>query len=184
MTEKREKKPLHKRVWFIILMVFFGFCLLVAIFGNDNESSKKSKDLPSYNFEDTKQSETETKVKEEPATETKAEETSAEPEVSKEFKNALKNAKNYAETMHMSKKAIYKQLTSEYGENFPAEAAQYAVDNLEWNYKENAYKTAKIYQDKMSMSISKIKEQLISEYGEQFTEEEAQYAIDKLSSEQ
>ena len=86
--------------------------------------------------------------------------------------------------MHMSKKAIYDQLTSEYGEHFPADAAQYAVDTLEWDYKENAYEKAKIYQDTMSMSINNIKEQLTSEYGEQFTEEEAQYAIDKLSSEQ
>lgn len=31
----------------------------------------------------------------------------------------------------MSKKGIYDQLTSEYGEAFPADAAQYAVDNLD-----------------------------------------------------
>lgn len=38
--------------------------------------------------------------------------------------------------MSMSKAGIYNQLTSEYGERFSAEAAQYAVDNLNWNFKE------------------------------------------------
>jgi hypothetical protein len=31
----------------------------------------------------------------------------------------------------MSKQRIYDQLTSEYGEKFNAEAAQYAIDNLD-----------------------------------------------------
>lgn len=45
--------------------------------------------------------------------------------------NALEKAKSYAETMAMSDSAIYDQLTSEYGEKFTAEEAQYAIDNLE-----------------------------------------------------
>ena len=82
--------------------------------------------------------------------------------------------------MHMSKAGIYDQLTSEYGEKFTKEAAQYAMDNLEANWKENALKTAQSYQETMSMSPSAIYDQLISEYGEKFTKEEAQYAIDNL----
>ncbi|QTJ59044.1 Ltp family lipoprotein [Dolosigranulum pigrum] len=105
-----------------------------------------------------------------------------EDDVSTEFKNAYKKGKNYAEHMHMSKDSVYEQLTSEYGEGFEADAAQYAVDKLadeiDWN--ENALKKAKNYQQDMSMSRSNIYEQLISEYGEQFTEEQAQYAIDHL----
>lgn len=97
-----------------------------------------------------------------------------------EYQNALKKAQTYSEMMHMSKKAIYKQLTSEYGEQFPADAAQYAVDNLKADYKANALAKAKTYQETMSMSKSAIYDQLISEYGEQFTAEEAQYAIDHL----
>lgn len=46
-------------------------------------------------------------------------------------KNALKKAESYSKTMHMSKKGIYKQLTSEYGEGFTAEEAQYAIDHLD-----------------------------------------------------
>lgn len=82
--------------------------------------------------------------------------------------------------MHMSKQAIYDQLVSEYGEQFPEDAAQYAVDNLKADYKKNALEKAKSYQDTMNMSKSAIYDQLTSEYGEQFTAEEAQYAIDNL----
>lgn len=48
-----------------------------------------------------------------------------------EQSNALKKAESYSNLMHMSKAGIYKQLTSEYGEGFSAEDAQYAIDNLE-----------------------------------------------------
>lgn len=97
-----------------------------------------------------------------------------------EYQNALKKAETYSKMMHMSKQAIYEQLTSEYGEKFPADAAQYAIDNLNADYKANALEKAKTYQKTMSMSKSAIYDQLISEYGEKFTKEEAQYAIDHL----
>lgn len=101
-------------------------------------------------------------------------------EPTSEEKNALKKAQSYSETMHMSKKGIYKQLTSEYGEGFTKEAAQYAIDNIEADWKANALEKAKSYRDTMSMSKNAIYKQLISEYGEQFTKTEAQYAIDHL----
>ena len=44
--------------------------------------------------------------------------------------NALAKAKMYEEKMAMSPDAIYDQLTSEYGERFTAEEAQYAIDHL------------------------------------------------------
>lgn len=95
-------------------------------------------------------------------------------------KNALTKAKSYSDNMHMSKSKIYDQLTSEYGEGFSAEDAQYAIDNLLADYKANALAKAKSYQENMHMSKSKIYDQLTSEYGEGFTAEEAQYAIDNL----
>lgn len=95
-------------------------------------------------------------------------------------KNALKKAETYSSTMHMSKKGIYKQLTSQYGEKFTAEEAQYAVDNMKADWNANALAKAKTYQERMHMSKEKVYEQLTSEYGEQFTAEEAQYAVDNL----
>lgn len=102
--------------------------------------------------------------------------------VSQEYKNALSKGLQYANQLHMSKKAIYDQLTSSYGEGFPADAAQYAIDNMtdvDWNA--NALEKAKEYYTGMSMSKSAVYDQLTSEYGEQFTASEAQYAIDHLN---
>ncbi len=78
------------------------------------------------------------------------------------------------------KSSIYDQLTSESGEKFTAEQAQYAINNIKGDYLEAALKSAKNYQETMSMSKDAIYDQLTSEYGEKFTAEEAQYAIDNL----
>ena len=86
----------------------------------------------------------------------------------------------YNETMHMSKQGLYDQLTSEYGEKFSPEAAQYAIDNIQADWNANALEKAKSYQEEMAMSAEAIREQLVSEYGEKFTQEEADYAIANL----
>ncbi len=101
-------------------------------------------------------------------------------EVPKEYKSALRKKKVYSDTMSMSKEGLYDQLTSEYGEKFSDEAAQYALDNLEADWNKNALKKAKTYSDTMSMSKAGLYDQLTSEYGEKFTAEEAQYALDNL----
>ena len=101
-------------------------------------------------------------------------------EPSTEYKNALKKAESYSKLMHMSKQGIYDQLTSEYGEQFSADAAQYAIDSIQADWNANALAKARSYQNTMNMSKNAIYDQLISEYGEKFTAEEAQYAIDNL----
>ena len=106
-----------------------------------------------------------------------AEEESVVPQ---EYTNALEKAEIYSDFMHMSKSKIYEQLTSEYGENFPSDAAQYAIDNLKADYNANALAKAKDYYEQMHMSKQGVYDQLVSEYGEAFTSEEAQYAIDNL----
>jgi hypothetical protein len=103
------------------------------------------------------------------------------PTVSTEYNNALKKAVSYSEIMHMSKSGIYNQLTSDYGDKFTADAAQYAIDNIKADWNANALAKAKEYQDAMSMSKDAIYDQLSSDYGEKFTKEEAQYAIDHLA---
>lgn len=99
---------------------------------------------------------------------------------SRQKQNALKAAENYISFMPFSKKGLYDQLTSEYGNGYSHEAAQFAIDNLEVDYKEMALESARNYQDFMPMSDNELYRQLTSEYGEQFTHEEAQYAIDNL----
>lgn len=160
----KNKKPIYKRPWFIVV----AFFIIVGAIGSGAGSSTTT--TTDSGTSGTVQEVSDKETTKEVATES----------VPTEYKSALKKAEVYAGTMDMSKAKIYDQLTSEYGEKFPAEAAQYAIDNIEADWKENALKKAKTYQESMSMSTSKIYDQLTSDYGEKFTAEEAQYAIDNL----
>jgi len=82
--------------------------------------------------------------------------------------------------MAFSERKLFDQLTSELGEQFPAEIAQYAIDNLKVDYNQEALEAAMNYQEIMPMSDQQLFDQLTSEYGEQFTQTQAQYAIDNL----
>ena len=95
-----------------------------------------------------------------------------------EYSAALGKAKSYNSLFHMSKKRMYSQLTSDF-DKFSNDAAQYAVDHLEADYKYNALFNAKNYRKLFNMSKSGLFNQLTS-YIDGFTEEEAQYAIDHL----
>lgn len=108
--------------------------------------------------------------------------TSQQAGVSREFRNALQTAQDYLKGQSFSKQGLYDQLTSEYGEKFPPEAAQYAIDNLKVDWNEQALKTAKEYLETMPMSNEELRNQLTSDYGEKFTPEEAQYALDHLGN--
>lgn len=156
---KDMKKPIYKRKWFIALIVIIVVIGVAGAGGGDSDETDKAAGQ---------------------ADSTAVEQAADEKDVPQEYKNALKSAETYSEMMHMSKAAIYDQLISEYGEDFPEDAAQYAIDNLEadWNY--NALKSAETYYEEMAMSKSAIYDQLISEYGDQFTAEQAQYAVDHL----
>ena len=95
-----------------------------------------------------------------------------------EYSAALGKAKSYNSLFHMSKKRMYRQLTSDF-DKFSNDAAQYAIDHLEADYKYNALFNAKNYRKLFNMSKSGLFNQLTS-YIDGFTEEEAQYAIDHL----
>lgn len=147
-----------------IVLIVVGVLLVIGIFGGSGEPTGTPTDSSAP-----------------AATQQVApEEKKEDPSIPAEYRSALKKAESYSKNMHMSKQGIYDQLTSEYGEQFSAEAAQYAMDNLQADYKENALKKAQSYQDNMAMSPEAIRDQLISEYGEQFTQEEADYAIANL----
>ena len=95
-----------------------------------------------------------------------------------EYSAALGKAKSYNSLFHMSKKRMYRQLTSEF-DKFSNDAAQYAIDHLEADYKYNALFNAKNYRKLFNMSKSGLFNQLTS-YIDGFTEEEANYAINHL----
>lgn len=176
----KSGKPFYKKWWFWVVAVVIVIC--IASTGKDNTDTNGT-----TASEQVTQSASE-QPKEESSSEPINQEASSKPEnkdsatsVPAEYKSALKKAKLYSDTMHMSKKGLYEQLTSEYGEKFSAEAAQYAIDNVNADWKANALAKAESYQETMSMSPEAIRDQLTSEYGEQFTSEEADYAIANLS---
>lgn len=106
-------------------------------------------------------SETETPTPTEEATPTPTEEatsTQSESEDSSvpwDYTSALNSAESYSEIMHMSKAGIYDQLTSEYGDQFSAEAAQYAVDNMTADWNANALATSNEMLDRIDNEIIK-----------------------------
>ena len=162
----KNKKPIYKKPWFIVLIIVLLLGIGGAAGGGDSTDSTQNNSNQA--------------VEEKEPVEPIQEEAEKEPEVSKEFQNALAKAESYSEIMHMSKKAIYDQLVSEYGEQFSEDAAEYAMENLKADWKANALAKAREYQDMMSMSKDAIYDQLVSEYGVQFTAQQAQYAIDHL----
>lgn len=163
---KKQKKGILSK----ITIAFLALVVIGILFGSDDETNTTPEE--NVKVEETEQ------VQEVEAKETKE----PEDDVPTEYKSALAQAYDYSEVMHMSKKGIYNQLTSEYGGQFTEEAAQYAIDNIDVDWNANALSSAKNYSDTMHMSKKGIYNQLISEYGEQFTEEEAQYAVDNLEA--
>ena len=97
-----------------------------------------------------------------------------------EYEQALKSAQNYVDTLHFSRQGLKQQLTSEYGSGFSEEAAEYALEHVDVDYKQEAVEAAESYLDAMSFSREGLKQQLTSEYGSGFTEEEAEYALDQV----
>ena len=150
----KNKKPVYKRVWFWVVAAI----IVVGATGNTDNSKETNGNSENAIVE----------------SETK-------DNIPVEYKSALRKAKFYSDEMNMSKAGLYEILSSEHGEKFTAEAAQYAVDNVEADWKENALKKAEFYQEHMSISPSAISDLLVSEYGEHFKAEEAQYAVDNLN---
>ena len=115
------------------------------------------------------------------ASEAKTEQSSSstateDPNVSSEFKAALKKAKSYSKTVHLSKEGMVKQLTE--FDKFPEDAVQYAVENAGIDWKKDAVEKAKSYQKTVGLSNEALKNQLTQ--FDNFTDDEAQYAIDHL----
>lgn len=111
-----------------------------------------------------------------------AEAAPADDGVSTEFSNALRSAERYLDFSSFSYQGLYDQLTSEYGEGYTAEAAQYAMDTVEADWNAEALESAENYLEFGHFSYDGLYKQLTSEYGENFTPEQAQYAVDTVDA--
>ena len=148
-------------VGFWVIVFLLGFILLfgVAACGSDSRNVEPVQEV-SQNSENT-------------IAENKLEDT-----VPASYKSALEKAKKLSEITGISKARVCMFLALPHdGRKFSTEAVQYAVDNLEVDWKEKALEKAKGYPSYMSPSV--IYDNLVS-VDVNFTPEEAQYAIDNL----
>ena len=173
LVKKKDMKPILK--YGLIALAWIVY-LAIGFSGNTESTttpaSNSSEVVSNQNIQETeseKQSELSEII------------TTTKDSVPAEYKSALKKAQLYSDTMYMSKEGLYDQLTSQYGEQFSKEAAEYAVENVNADFNENALRKAKLYQNDMAMSPAAIHDQLTSAYGEKFTQEEADYAIAHLN---
>ena len=90
-----------------------------------------------------------------------------------EYNAALRQAQGY-NRIYLSKKRIYEMLIFE---GFNSDAAQYAINHLQADYKANALATAREYRKNAHLSKTEIYERLTFK---KFTKEEANYAIQHL----
>jgi SOS response regulatory protein OraA/RecX len=104
------------------------------------------------------------------------EEPAPQPDVSREFRNALGSAEDYLNYSSFSKQGLYDQLLYE---GFPEDAAQYAIDNVATDWNQNALQTAVDYLDYSSFSYPGLYDQLVYEG---YAAEQAQYALDNVTT--
>lgn len=97
-----------------------------------------------------------------------------------EQKNAYKSAQSYLKFSAFSREGLIHQLSSEYGDGYPEDVAEFVVEQLGIDWNEQAVKSAESYLKYSAFSKEGLKEQLTSEYGEQFTEDEADYAVNNI----
>ncbi|WP_191966646.1 Ltp family lipoprotein [Microbacterium testaceum] len=105
----------------------------------------------------------------------------AKPSMTTAQSSAVRSAESYLKFKGFSRAGLTEQLTSEYGEGFAAEDAEFAIAYIEsagkvdWN--EQAVKSAKSYLDFKGFSRDGLFDQLTSEYGEKFTADQANFAL-------
>lgn len=105
----------------------------------------------------------------------------AKPSMTTAQSSAVRSAESYLKFKGFSRAGLTEQLTSEYGEGFTPEDAEFAIAYIEsagkvdWN--QEAAESAKSYLDFQGFSRDGLFEQLTSEYGEQFTADQANFAL-------
>lgn len=189
----KEKKPIYKRPGFIIGIIVLS--LLVywlsqptdiaptatepAANVSETQTIAAKTEAPKTESPKTEAPRTEKPKTEAPKTEaprTEAPKMEAAVTATREQRAALDSANNYLAFMSFPDEGLRNQL--EY-EGFPADAIDYALENIVVNWNQQAVKKAEEYLNFSSgMSDQSLYNQLIYEG---FTEEQAQYGIDNMS---
>ena len=152
---------MKKKIVTVLLVLFVAGGFASCVNGPSDSSTKTTETQTETSTQTESTSDTEVQTEKATESETQTVKTAetetqtvkeTDPQVPSEYISALKSAETYSEHMHMSKEGIRKQLTSEYGEQFSEEAANYATENLKADWNENALETAKTYSENMHNS--------------------------------
>ena len=158
-VEKKLKKPVYKRVWFILIVVI----VVVGIVGSilpDNKSESVSATAPEITAQE------EIQIEEIVAANNEKETVSQ--------KNAVRAANSYLEFMAFSRQGLIGQLEFE---GYSNADAVYGVDNTNADWNKQAVKSAEAYLNLMAFSRQGLIEQL--KY-EGYTSEQAVYGVDAV----
>lgn len=164
-----------------IAIIFVGFIVIGAIFGNDSsqtvttdtrvDESLTEQPVIADNLENMKTNIVDI-VQEE-----------AEPEgLSRPQKNAVRSAEQYISMTGFSRDRLIEQLSSDGGEGYEVADATIAVDTLNINWNEQAARTAKNYLDMTGFSCNGLIEQLSSDGGEGYTVDQATYGAQQAGA--
>lgn len=94
--------------------------------------------------------------------------------ISREFTNALESAKNYLKFTNLSKEGLYNQLIFD---KYPEEAAKYATETIQADWKEHAIGSANNYLTYSAFSQESLSSQLTFD---NYTEDEIRYALENI----
>ena len=186
-TGTKAKKPIYKRWWFWLL----ALALIIGIgtggsgkSSGEEEAANQETAVAETNVEETANEEV--AVEETAAEEATAEETTINPQASwsREQQNAYKAGLSYLEFMSFSRQGLIDQLSSEYGDQYPLEVAEFAVNAIEEDglvdWDAECEEAAESYLSFMTFSKQELIDQLCSDYGDQFTREQAERAVEKV----
>ncbi|RAV34961.1 Host cell surface-exposed lipoprotein [Corynebacterium heidelbergense] len=101
------------------------------------------------------------------------------PDEYKEDEGAIRRARLYSDSSHLSRRAIIDMMTNGIGGSYPPEIARYAVDHIDADWKENAAKSAQLLKD-VGTPEDMIYNTLTSDAAGKFTPEEARYGVEQL----
>jgi len=167
---KVNKKPIYKRIWFIVLIVFVLLGAIGSLLGRDDTDNNQN--LVDNSNENTSNVDNESKTNDVEAVvreENKSNETVSQS-------NAVDKAKSYLSFTAFSRDGLIKQLEFE---GFSNEDAVYGADTVGANWMEQALKSAKNYLDFSAFSRKGLINQL--EF-EGYTNEEAIYGVDGVGA--
>lgn len=101
-----------------------------------------------------------------------------------EQQHAYKAGLNYLDFKGFSKQGLIDQLSSEYGDGYPVDVAEFAVNKIEErgevDWVEQAKRSAQDYLDFSDFSKQGLIDQLSSEYGDKYTVEQATEAVEAV----